>query len=111
MTSQQYEELCCFFIAQEMKIDIAQVVSRVITNPCRQREPGHWDLDPYKHQIDLYWETEDALAQYVHIAEAKWRGRERVSQHEVLLLQKVREKVAAHKAFVKRLEKARKRRP
>jgi hypothetical protein len=48
----------------------------------------------------LYWETEDALAQYVHIAEAKGRGWERVCQQEVLLLQKVREKVAAHQAFL-----------
>ena len=72
----------------------------MIPNPCREREPGHWDPDPYKHQIDLYWETEDALAQYSHIAEAKWRGRERVCQQEVLLLQKVREQVAAHQAFL-----------
>jgi hypothetical protein len=54
MTSQQYEELCRFFIAQEMKLDLAHVVSRVLANPCRQREPGHWDPDPYTHQIDLY---------------------------------------------------------
>ena len=28
MTSQQYEELCRFFIAHEMKLDLAHVVSR-----------------------------------------------------------------------------------
>jgi hypothetical protein len=100
MTSQQYEELCRFFIAKEMKININQVQSRRITNPCRELEPGHLEPNPYTHQIDLYWETEDSLARYVNIANAKWRGREPVHQHEVLLLQKVREKVAAHKAFM-----------
>ena len=50
MTSQQYEELCRFFIAHEMKIDLAHVVSRVIPNPCREREPGHWDPDPQRNR-------------------------------------------------------------
>ncbi len=100
MTSQQYEELCRFFIADQLKMDIAQVVSRNIANPRREPEPDGCDPQPYTHQIDLYWETEDGLARYVNIANAKWRGRTKVHQHEMLLLQKVREKVGAHKAFM-----------
>src|SRR5260370_42648055 len=100
MTSQQYEELCRFFIANQLKIDIAQVVSRNIADPRREPELDGCDPQPYTHQIDLYWETEDGLARYVNIANAKWRGRTKGHQHEMLLLQKVREKVGAHKAFL-----------
>jgi hypothetical protein len=100
MTSQQYEELCRFFIARELKIPIARVVSRMIANPRREPGPDEISGEPYKHQLDLYWETEDRLARYVNIANAKWRSHECVHQHEVLLLQKVREKVAAHKAYM-----------
>ena len=53
-----------------------------------------------KHQIDLYWETEDAISLHLHIANAKWRGSDKVDQPDVLLLQKVKEKVAAHKAVM-----------
>ncbi len=74
MTSQQYEELCRFFIANQLKIDIAQVVSRNIANPRREPELDGCDPQPYTHQIDLYWETEDGLARYVNIANAKWRS-------------------------------------
>jgi hypothetical protein len=100
MTSQQYEELCRFFISRELKIDISKVVSRTIANPRREPQPHVCDRQPYRHQIDLYWETTDGLARYVNIANAKWRARMKVCQQEVLLLQKVREKVGAHKAFM-----------
>jgi len=97
MTSQQYEELCRYFIAEQLRMDLSRVVSRNIANPRREPEPDGCDPKPYNHQIDLYWETADGLARYINIANAKWRGRQKVRQHEVLLLQKVREKIAAHK--------------
>ena len=71
----------------------------MITNTCRESVPGCPEPDPYKHQIDLYWETEDSLARYVNIANAKWRSHEFIHLHEVLLLHRS-EKVAAHKAFM-----------
>lgn len=37
---------------------------------------------------------------YLHIANAKWRGNDKVDQPEVLLLQQVKQKVAAHKALI-----------
>ena len=40
------------------------------------------------------------MSVYLHIANAKWRSSEKVDQPEVLLLQKVKEKVAAHKALM-----------
>lgn len=75
-----------------MAIEAVQSVS--IPNPIR---PG---LPAYRHQIDLYWETGNAVALYLNIANAKWRGTERVDQPDVLLLQQVRQQVAAHKAFM-----------
>ncbi len=58
------------------------------------------NLPVYAHQIDLYWETGDEIAQYLNIANAKWRAADKIEQGEVMLLGKVREKVAAHKAFM-----------
>jgi uncharacterized membrane protein YgcG len=92
--SDQYEELCRHFIAQEVRLRAEDVKSVSIPNAKR---PG---LPEYKHQIDLYWENADAIAAYLNIANAKWRGTAKVDQGEVLLLQVVRQKVAAHKAFV-----------
>ena len=94
MTSDQYEELCRHFIAEKVGLSADDVKSASIPNAKR---PG---LPEYKHQIDLYWETGDAIAAYLNIANAKWRGTARVEQGEVLLLQQVRQKVAAHKAFM-----------
>jgi hypothetical protein len=94
MDSDQYEELCRHFIAEQTALPIASVQSVIISNPTR---PG---LLEYSHQIDLYWETGNTTAQYLNIADAKWRSTAKVDQGEVLLLQKVREKVAAHKAFM-----------
>jgi hypothetical protein len=92
--SDQYEELCRHFIAEKVGLRAEDVKSVSIPNASR---PG---LPEYKHQIDLYWETGDAIAAYLNIANAKWRGTVRVEQGEVLLLQQVRQKVAAHKAYM-----------
>jgi hypothetical protein len=94
MDSDQYEELCRLFIAEKVGLRAEDVKSVSIPNPKR---PG---LPEYKHQIDLYWETRDDIAAYLNIANAKWRGTARVDQGEVLLLQQVRQKVAAHKAVM-----------
>ena len=88
MNSKQYEELCRFFLAQQLGIGVEKVISVSIPNPTRP------DLPAYKHQSDLYWETEDAISLHLHIANAKWRGSDKVDQPDVLLLQKVKEKVA-----------------
>jgi hypothetical protein len=92
--SDQYEELCRLFIAEKVGLSPDEVKSVSVPNAKR---PG---LPEYKHQIDLYWETIDAIATYLNIANAKWRATARVEQGEVLLLQQVRQKVAAHKAFM-----------
>lgn len=94
MNSQQYEELCRHFLAEKLGVNIDHIRSVHIPNPNR---PG---LPEYKHQIDLYWETEGELGLYLHIANAKWRGNDKVDQPEVLLLQQVKQKVAAHKALI-----------
>jgi hypothetical protein len=92
--SDQYEELCRFFIAEKVNLRQDDVQSVRIPNPKR---PG---LPEYKHQIDLYWETGDAIASYLNIANAKWRATAKIDQAEVLLLQQVCQQVAAHKAFM-----------
>ena len=94
MTSKQYEELCRYFLAMQLGIAIDRVISIEIPNPQR---PG---LLEYKHQIDLYWEVSDSVAMYLNIGNAKWRGSCKVDQPEVLLLQQVKQKVAAHKAIM-----------
>jgi hypothetical protein len=94
MTGTQFEELCRLFLAQQMGMGIEQVKSVSVPNPRRPGLPG------YNHQIDLYWETETPVALYLNIANAKWRGRARVDQSEVLLLEQVRQKVGAHKAVL-----------
>jgi hypothetical protein len=92
--SDQYEELCRQFVAAQEGIDPREVLSLHIPNPSRP------DLTPYSHQIDLYWETNTDLAVYVNIANAKWRSTAKIKQGEMLQLQKVREAVSAHKAFM-----------
>jgi hypothetical protein len=94
MDSDQYEEFCRHFVAQEVGVSIDDVKSVSILNPKRT------ELPEYSHQIDLYWETSDPIALYLNIANAKWRGTGKVDQGDVLLLQQVRLKVAAHKAFM-----------
>jgi hypothetical protein len=94
MNSKQYEELCRVFLADKVGIRVVDIHSVDIPNPRRQ------GLPEYKHQIDLYWETENEVALYLNIANAKWRGSQKVDQPDVLLLQKVKEKVGAHKAVM-----------
>jgi hypothetical protein len=92
--SEQYEELCRLFLAEKFGIPVEKILSGHVPNPQR---PG---LPEYKHQIDLHWEIENELSTYFHIANAKWRGSDKVKQPEVLLLQQVKQKVAAHKALM-----------
>jgi DNA/RNA-binding domain of Phe-tRNA-synthetase-like protein len=94
MNSEQYEELCRFFIADQLQIPRSDILSPYIPMPCRRGGPG------YFHQIDLYWSAANSLTRYINIANAKWRGRLKVGQADVLLLLKVKEKVAAHKALM-----------
>jgi hypothetical protein len=94
MRSEQYEELCRVFISQQVGLDVAEVKSGLLPNPQRLDQPA------YRHQVDLYWETGDAIGKYFNIANAKWRASAKVDQPEVMLLAKVREKLAAQKAFM-----------
>jgi len=94
MDSDQYEEFCRLFIASKEGLSIDKVESARLPNPQR---PG---LAQYKHQIDLCWDTHTEIADYFNIANAKWRTSRKISQSDVMLLQKVREKVGAHKAFL-----------
>jgi hypothetical protein len=94
MTGQQYEAFCRFFLSHQLKISIHDITSPRIAAPGREGPAG------YELQVDLYWEAEDQLARYVNVANAKWRRRSSVGQEDVLLLQKVKEKVGAHKAFL-----------
>src|SRR5690349_2928763 len=95
MTSQQYEAFCRFVIAHQLQIPTYKVVSRHLPGRGPEDRPAGYEL-----QIDLYWETTDKFVRYVNIANAKWRTNSCVGQEDVLLLQKVKEKVAAHKAFL-----------
>jgi hypothetical protein len=94
MNDMQYEELCRRFIAEKENLSLTKVRSGRVPNPKRGRLPV------YEHQIDLYWETGSEIATYLHIANAKWRASEKIRQSDVELLQHVRQKVAAHKAFL-----------
>ncbi len=94
MNGQQYEELCRRYVADAFGVDLNSIQTDRLPNP---RRPG---LPHYEHQIDLSWETGTPAARYFHIANAKWRASDKVDQGEVLLLQQVKEKVAAHKAVM-----------
>ena len=94
MNSIQYEEFCRYFLSEVMNINISDIQSINVPNPKRV------ELPEYKHQIDLYWEVEMDLVKYLNIANAKWRSNSKVDQPDVLLLQQVKTKVAAHKAVM-----------
>lgn len=94
MNSTQYEELCRFFLANKLGTNIESIRSVSIPNPKRP------SLPEYNHQIDLYWETGNDVTSYLNIANAKWRRSDKVDQPDVMLLQQVRQKVAAHKAVM-----------
>ena len=94
MQSEQYEELCRRFIAEKENLSLDDVKSMKISNPSRK------GLPEYKHQIDLYWETDSDISKYINIANAKWRSNDKIDQGDVLLLQQIKQKVAAHKAIL-----------
>ncbi len=94
MKSDQYEELCRLFLSSSFAIPLETI--RSVSVPSATR-PG---LPEYRHQIDLYWETGNEVAAYLHIANAKWRKSEKVDQPEVLLLKQVKQEVSAHKAIM-----------
>lgn len=86
INSIQYEELCRYFISQKTGLPIKDILSVRIPNPKRK------DLPQYSHQIDLYWETSNAIGSYLNIANAKWRSSEKVKQNDVLLIQQVKDR-------------------
>lgn len=94
MNSIQYEELCRLFLAEQLGIDIQQVKTREIPSPTLRGKPE------LEHQIDLYWETTDAVASYFNIANAKWRTKDKVDQPDVMLLQAVKTELKAHKCVM-----------
>jgi hypothetical protein len=94
MNSVQYEELCRHFLAKTIGLPLDKITSASVPNPKRA------DLPQYRHQIDLCWETGDGVCLYFNIANAKWRETAKVEQGEVLLLQQVKENLAAHKAVM-----------
>ena len=94
MNSEQYEELCRVFLAEKFCVGIDEILSGRLPNPRRS------DCPQYHHQIDLYWEHVTEVAAYLHIANAKWRSKDKVDQPDVLLLQQVKLKNAAHKAIM-----------
>jgi hypothetical protein len=99
MTSQQYEELCRFAIADRLRMQVDRIQSVYVPNK-RRKAPWYEFEMPYRHQIDLYWEVENDITRYLTIANAKWRSKDRVRQEDVLLLAMVRQKVGAHKAMM-----------
>lgn len=94
MNDRQYEELCRRFIAEKEDLPLERIRTVRISNPTRGRLPA------YDHEIDLCWEIESDIATYLNIANAKWRASGKIHQGDVELLQQVRQKVAAHKAFL-----------
>jgi hypothetical protein len=93
MTPAKYLELCRLFIAEHFRLSLRSVKTLTIDNPCR------WKKLPYRHHIDLCWTTSNRLLRYIHIARVSWRKARPVHGAEILLLQKVKECVAAHRAF------------
>ena len=96
MNYKQYEELCRFFLANELGIPIEKVISDKIPSATR---PG---VAEYENQIDLYWKYEDKLTRIENFANAKWRSsdKDKVDQGDVLLIQQVKQEIAANKAMM-----------
>ena len=94
MNPDLYEELCRRYVSDKYGVSLQEVTSERIPNPQRQGLPG------YAHQIDLRWEIKDEVSAVVYIANAKWRGSDKVDQPEVMLLAKVCRDVGAHKAVM-----------
>jgi hypothetical protein len=89
----RYLELCRRFLAQQFQLDVAEIKTLDVHFPHRA------GTIPYSRPIDLWWETETPVLRYIHIAQARWRKKALIDADEVFVLQKVKEKVAAHKAF------------
>ena len=100
MNSKHYEELCRYFVAEQLGLPLSAIQSLRVPSPERQPESWHTNLGRYAHQIDLYWETSNGTVKYVNIANAKWHGSGKVNLEDVLLLQQVRRKIGAHKAML-----------
>ena len=96
MNGTQYEEFCRLFVYNELKIPVENIKSGSIPSAIR---PG---LEGYKNQIDLYWELEDKLTRNLVIVNAKWRSsnKDKVKQPDVLLIQQVKNEIAAQKAMI-----------
>ena len=96
MNSTQYEEFCRLFITHKLGIPIEKIRSDNIGSAIR---PG---LVEYKNQIDLCWEYEDKLTRNFTIVNVKWRSSEKdkVNQPDVLLIQQVKQEIAANKAII-----------
>jgi len=94
MNGTQYEEFCRLFLAEELEIPIEAIQSLRISSAT------HPDLSTYKNQIDFYWEKEDDNIKYVNIADAKWRGSDKVPINKVRELEQVKNDINAHKAMM-----------
>ena len=94
MNSKHYEQLARRAISENFDVPIADIKSGDLPSP---RTP---DNPEYTHQIDLYWDTGPEAARYFHIANAKWRGTDKVKQGDVELLEQVKQSVRAHKAVM-----------
>jgi hypothetical protein len=93
MIRAQYLELCRIAVAHRLKIDPGQVRSRTLRSP---RRAG---LAPCRHAVDLYWETENSICRYMHVARIGWRSRGKIGDRQIMLLRHVKENVGAHKAL------------
>ena len=94
MMQWQYRELCRLCVADHFGVPLAEVRTRQVPGPV---QPGqrHYPL-----AIDLLWVTENVLARYVHIAAVFRRPNRPVQMPYVLLMQKCKEKIGAHKVVL-----------
>lgn len=90
VNSIQYEELCRAWIAHEEGYPIEAIESLHVDRP-----GGGLAY----HQIDLYWIQESSLSRTIYIADAKIR-RDKIDQQNVLLFDKVKQTIAAHRAML-----------
>src|SRR5438128_8993943 len=54
MNSKHYEELCRYFVAEQLGLPLSAIQSLRVPSPERQPESWHTNLGRYAHQIDLY---------------------------------------------------------
>src|SRR5690242_9194595 len=94
MTQWQYRELCRLSVADHFGVSLADVQTRCIPSPV---QPGQ---RRYHLAVDLVWVTENVLARYVHIAAVFRRPDKPVAMPYVLLMQKCKEKIGAHKPIL-----------